>query len=156
MIKLLFLVFLLVAVVVAQQAPKPSGDTASTILAMERAALNRSDRGDVDGFLEISDPDLVYFDPALDKPIYGRENLRAYYRRIVNPGDAGSGVMSNAKVQVVGDVAVLTFTYASTMKRTGKVTLWNTTEVYKRTPAGWRIIHTHWAFLKPELAKAKS
>jgi ketosteroid isomerase-like protein len=27
------------------------------------------------------------------------------------------------------------------------------TEVYRRDPEGWRIIHTHWSFLKPQLAQ---
>ncbi len=63
--------------------------------------------------------------------------------------------MSDANVQVAGDVAVLTFNYESTTEKSGRVTRWNSTEVYRRTPDGWRIIHTHWSYLKPRLADSK-
>lgn len=37
----------------------------STIIDLERGALDRWGRGDPSGFLEISAPDVVYFDPFL-------------------------------------------------------------------------------------------
>ncbi|MCE5308783.1 MAG: nuclear transport factor 2 family protein [Acidobacteriales bacterium] len=127
-------------------------DVASTIIAMERAALNRSDKGDADGFLEISDPGVVYFDPSLEEPIYGLEALRAYYHKGFGSEQA-SGEMIHPKVQVMGDVAVLTFNYISKRQPSQRITRWNTTEVYRRTRDGWRIIHTHWSFLKPSLVQ---
>ena len=39
----------------------------STILGLEKAALDRWCKGDPTGFLEISAPDVVYFDPFLEK-----------------------------------------------------------------------------------------
>jgi ketosteroid isomerase-like protein len=137
-------------------APPRSGaptqsKTQSMILAMERAALDRSDKGDPGGFLEISDPDVTYFDPLIEEPIHGLEALRAYYRQW--PALAPSkNEMTNAKVQVSGEVAVLTFNYTS--KTPKGVVRWNTTEVYRRGAKGWRIIHTHWAYRKPQLAPA--
>lgn len=113
----------------------------STIVAMERAALDRSDKGDAEGFLEISAPDVVYIDPTLEQPIHGRDALAAYYRQFTGAG-ANRGTMKNVRVQVAGDVAVLTFNYFTARN-------WNTTEVYRRTKDGWRIIHTHWSYLKP-------
>jgi hypothetical protein len=61
--------------------PVDDKDSGSLVLAMERAALDRSDKGDAEGFLEISHPDVVYFDPFLEKPIHGLVELSAYYRR---------------------------------------------------------------------------
>jgi ketosteroid isomerase-like protein len=113
----------------------------STIIAMERAALDRSDRGDAKGFLEISAPEVVYIDPSLHEPICGLDALTAYYRK-VPVGEVRKGRMANARVQVVGEVAVLTFNYFT-------VRNWNATEVYRRTKDGWRIIHTHWSYLVP-------
>jgi hypothetical protein len=57
-------------------------DTASTIIAMERAALDRWGRGDPSGFLEISADDVVYFDPFLERRIDGLEALAQYYESI--------------------------------------------------------------------------
>jgi ketosteroid isomerase-like protein len=55
------------------------------------------------------------------------------------------------KIEIYGDVAVMTYNYRSTVKNTdGSVksqTQWNTTEVYARLDGGWKIIHTHWSYL---------
>jgi ketosteroid isomerase-like protein len=126
-------------------------DIASTIISMERAALDRSDKGDPQGFVEISARDVTYFDPFLDQPIHGLEALRAYYGNFTVP-EGASGEMRNTDVQVARDVAVLTFNYMMKAPN-GPLIDWNTTEVYRRDPEGWRIIHTHWSFLKPQLAQ---
>lgn len=152
---MLFAPFLFSFAVGAAQSQPGAGaerDIPSTIIAIERAALDRSDRGDVEAFLEISDPDVTYFDPTLEQPIHGLEALRAYYHK-ATVSEQGSGEMSNAKVQVSGDVAVLTFNYTSNILKPRRVVRWNATEVYHRTPGGWRILHTHWAYLKPQLAQ---
>ncbi len=126
-------------------------DVASVIIKMERAALDRSDKGDTDGFLEISDPDVVYFDPFLDEPIHGLKELTAYYHK--NSGDdPGRGEMLRTRVTVAGDMAVLTFNYVSTKPGSGSTRCWNATEVYRRSQGVWRIIHTHWSLTKPVLA----
>ena len=121
-------------------------DVAATIIAMERAALELSDKGDPEGFLAISDPDVVYFDPFLERSIYGLEELRAYYHQDSGGEHADLTEFSNATVQTRGDVAVLTFNYMSRGERSRRINRWNATEVYHRTQDGWRIIHTHWAF----------
>jgi hypothetical protein len=123
-------------------------DVAAKIVAMERAALDRSDRGDVNGFLDISAPDVVYQDPSLDKPLDGLEALRTYYTRFPVDGVAYHGIMQNAKVQVYDDMAVLSFHYIS-RAGTEKELIWNTTEVYRRTGSDWRIVNTHWSLTRP-------
>ena len=132
---------------------QPKQEIAAAIIAMERAALDRSDRGDPEGFLEISDPQVTYFDPSLEQPIRGLDALSDYYRRSFTVDDEYHGQILNPGVQVTGDIAVLTFNYVVTGRTTGRVTRWNTTEVYRRTGDTWRIIHTHWAFTQPKLAQ---
>ncbi len=136
-----------VAALHSQARPSHEGETAAKIIAMERAAL---ERGDPDAFLEISEPEVTYFDPELEQPIHGLEALRAYYHSFP-ASEPSSGTMTNAKVQVSGNVAVLTFNYTSRTSR--RVVRWNATEVYRQGINGWRIIHTHWSYLKPQLAK---
>ncbi|HOC19121.1 MAG TPA: nuclear transport factor 2 family protein [Vicinamibacterales bacterium] len=131
-------------------ASGPPSDVAATIIAMERAALDRSDKLDPDGFLEISDPGVVYIDPSLEQPIVGLENLRKYYRSFGEGGEPTSGEMLNSRVQVTGDAAVLTFNYR---RKDGKEPRWNATEVYHKTERGWRIVHTHWSYIKPQPPK---
>jgi hypothetical protein len=138
----------------AQSVDTKAAETQAKIIAMERAALNRSDKGDFDGGLEISDPDVVYIDPSIAQPIVGLEALRRYYHAAMPSDETGSGVMSNVKVQLAGkDTAVLSFNYVTESSRTHHVTKWNATEVYHRTGNDWRILHTHWSFMQPELAK---
>ncbi len=120
------------------EAQVPETDVSATIVSLEQKAL---DSGSADAFPDLSDEDVVYFDPTLAQPIHGREALRTYYRSWP-PQPPTPGTMENVRVQVVGEVAVLTFNYRTTRD-------WNATEVYRRTPAGWRIIHTHWAYRQP-------
>ncbi len=51
-------------------------DIAKTILQMERLALGRWAQGDPEGFLEISAPNVTYFDPFVDKRLDGLAELR--------------------------------------------------------------------------------
>ena len=51
-------------------------------------------------------------------------------------------------VQVAQNIAVLTFNLDSYLS--DKVIKWNCTEVYKRNPDNqWKIIQTHWSYVKP-------
>jgi len=123
------------------------GDEAAAIIALERAALDCSDRGDVSRFLELSDPDVVYIDPSLEKPIYGLAALTEYYSGFPAGDPNARGEMLNTKVRLLGDTAVLTFNYKSAI---GPAHGWNATEVYHRTEQGWRIVHTNWSYVRPQ------
>ena len=63
--------------------------------------------------------------------------------------------MISPKVLRYGDVAVLTFNLVNYRKlSTGEesvVARWNSTEVYSSSDGKWRIIHSHWSYIKPQL-----
>ena len=120
-------------------------DTSEEIIQLERQALERWAQGDPDGFLEITAPDVVYFDPFLKQALFGIEALRRHYDSLRGKVSLSRFELLDPHVQVVGDAAVLTFRFAS-WGGGGAASLWNTTEVYRRDAAGWRIVHTHWAF----------
>jgi ketosteroid isomerase-like protein len=122
-----------------------TAEVAATILRLERAALDRWGKGDPDGFLEISAPDVVYFDPFLEQPIHGLDALTRYYDGIRGKISIARDEIRDATVQVAGSVAVLTFRFDSS-GGTDDAFRWNCTEVYRRDAAGWRIIQTHWSF----------
>jgi ketosteroid isomerase-like protein len=118
-------------------------DIATTIIAMERAALDRWGNGDPSGYLEISAPEVVYFDPFLERRLDGLEALTHYYEGLRGKIRIDRDELLNPKVQVFGEVAVLTFNYVS---HTGETPMrWNCTEVYQRQSGQWRIIQTHWS-----------
>jgi hypothetical protein len=56
------------------------------------------------------------------------------------------------KVVMTGDAALLTYNYRSTVfTADGKIsaqTPWNATEVYFRRQGEWKIVHTHWSFIR--------
>ena len=117
---------------------------ASIIISLERAALDRWGQGDPSGFLEISAPDVVYFDPHLEKRIDGLEALAQYYETIRGKVHFDRYELLKPLVQVYGDMAVLTFNYVS---YTGESqSRWNCTEVYRRDNDRWQIIQTHWSY----------
>lgn len=118
-----------------------------TILSMEKAAMNRWGRGDPSGFLEISDPGVVYFDPLQEKRLDGLESLTKLYKSIRGKVHIDRYELLNPKVQLCGNAAVLTFNYVSWSG--DKIDRWNCTEVYKRTGKDWRIIQTHWSLTSP-------
>lgn len=122
-------------------------DTTAAIIAMERAALDRWGKGDPSGFLEISAPDVVYFDPFLERRLDGLEALRRYYEAIRGKVQIDRYELINPKAQLYGDVAVLTFNYVSYGGETQS--RWNCTEVYCRRDGRWRIIQTHWSLTEP-------
>jgi ketosteroid isomerase-like protein len=130
--------------------PAPALDVAAAILNMERDALDRWGKGDPDGFLEICDPDVVYFDPFTEQRLDGLNAVRALYDEIRGKVRTDSYDLLNPKVEQCGDVAVLTFNFVS--HGADGEWRWNTTEVYRRRHGAWRIIHTHWSFTQPKLA----
>ena len=131
-------------------SPAVATDTAAMILAMEKAAMDRWATGDVDGFLEISAPDVVYFDPFTAKRLNGIAELRALYNQFRGTFRIDHFEFVDPKVTVAGPVAVLTFNFVSSGSE-GDMR-WNTTEVYRLDGNDWRIIHTHWSFTQPKLA----
>jgi ketosteroid isomerase-like protein len=122
------------------------------IIDLERAALARWCDGDPDGFLEISAADVVYFDPFIDRRLDGLARLTDYYEALRGTVRATSFELRDPKVTLAGDAAVLAFNFESTGDG-GEVTLWNCTEAYRRDPAGWRIIATHWSLTGPARQK---
>lgn len=124
---------------------KREDECVSTIVGLERDALDRWGRGDPSGFLEISAPDVVYFDPFLKRRIDGLEELTRHLEGIRGKVQISRYELLNPKVQLIGDAAVLTFNYVSYGGNENEFR-WNCTEVYRLESAGWRIVQTHWSF----------
>ena len=120
-------------------------DLTNTIIAMESTALDRWGKGDPSGFLEICAPDVVYFDPSLERRIDGRDALGKYYEAIRGKVSIDRYELLNPLVQIIGDAAVLTFNFVSYGEPEDEYR-WNCTEVYRRSGEDWEIIQTHWSY----------
>jgi hypothetical protein len=124
-------------------------DVQSIVLSLERAALDRWGKGDPSGYLQISDDTVSYFDPFHSQRIDGLDALSEYYKPIQGRIRIERDEIIDPRVQLLGDVAILTFNYQS--HGSEGVMNWHCTEVYQQSATSWRIVHTHWSVLaKPQ------
>ena len=140
---------------VASCATAAANQQSETVIALERAALDRWGKGDPDGFLETYASDITYFDPAQPARIDGIAAMREYLRPIRGKVKVDRYEMVSPKVQRYGDVAVLTYNLRSHGRRpdgAAAVTRWNSTAVYARSGGRWRMVHSHWSFTAPDTA----
>jgi ketosteroid isomerase-like protein len=124
-------------------------DISETIIALEKGALEKWNKGDPSGYLDLSADDVTYFDPSIELRLDGLDNLKKYYEPIKGQVKVSKYEILNPKVAATNDMAVLTFNLHSYQGE--KLSEWNCTEVYRLEPNGqWKIVHTHWSFfIKP-------
>jgi ketosteroid isomerase-like protein len=130
-------------------------DARQEILELERHALTRWGNGDPSGFVELLAPDVVYFDPFIDRRIDGSEALNSYYEALRGKIFAKRFELIEPLVQQHGQMAVLTFNFVCLTNHDIEQQ-WNCTEVFRRDDAGWRIIQSHWSFANPSRRLAAS
>ena len=119
----------------------------NVIINIEKSALERWNKGDPSGFLEISAKDVVYFDPFTERRLDGLDKLTKLYKSIRRQIKVERYEMINPYVQAVKNMAVLTYNLVSF---TGdSIHKWNCTEVYRIDHKKWKIIQTHWSLTKP-------
>ncbi len=121
-----------------------------TIIDLERQALERWCHGDPSGFIEISAPDIVYFDPFVERRINCRNDLGKYYEPLRGKIQTDTFELINPLVQLIDAAAILTYNFRS-VGTNGTEQRWNCTEVYRRDVAGWRIIQSHWSLTNARL-----
>jgi len=130
----------------AQGVSSGNEDVAATIIALEKGAMELWSKGNPDGFLELTDEDVVYMDPYFDLKLEGKKALEDYYNSLRGQVNFDSCEMIRPVVQLTTELAVLIYNFTSTGKEGSY--RWNCTEVYRLNPEGeWRIIHTHWSLL---------
>lgn len=133
------------------------------LLALERSALDRWIKLDPEGYLDLSALDITYFDPTTESRINGLEALRLRLAPIKDmklPFTNPRYEILDPKVQRHGDVALLTFNVVNYGQvpdgRERVLARWNSTQVYERTKNHWRIIHSHWSYIRPEIKQPGS
>lgn len=120
-----------------------AGDLATTIVGLERAALDRWIHGDPGGFIDLAADDIVYFDPFQPRRLDGREAFVGLMESIRGQVQADSYELLAPAVQACGDFALLTFNFMS--RPEGPTSRWNASEGYRQGPQGWRLVHQHWS-----------
>jgi ketosteroid isomerase-like protein len=137
---------------------KNEKDMFKEILSLENEAMEAWRQGNPMKWADISAPEITYIDPGLTKPIIGLDAYTEYLKPITGKVHYDGSEFQNAKVQVHGTTAILTYNYRSTRKKEdGTIsasTDWNTTQVYSLINGEWKIIHTHWGYLGQKLPEA--
>ena len=127
-----------------------NADLSATIIGLEKSALDKWNQSDPNGYLDLSADDVVYFDPFTEQRLDGLETLKKYYDSIKEQMHVSKYEMFRPKVQTANEMAVLTFNLFS--YEGDFIYKWNCTEVYRLEKNGqWKIIQTHWSFIKPNL-----
>jgi hypothetical protein len=119
------------------------------IIAIEKKTLDRWKNGDTFGFIEVADENITYFDPTLAGRIDGIKQFRDYLAPLKGTFSFPSYELLNPKVQLYGDIGVLTFNFVG-HSEDGNTDAWNTTEVYRRVNNEWKIVSSHWSRTKPQ------
>ena len=144
--------FFVAAVVFASQVSVAADDpkVAAEIMAITRAqwAAEMQGKSVAEQTASIAD-DYTEFNPVFPLRIDGKAMNNSIYEAQNSSGDKTLlGEMANPKVQVYGDVAILTYNYVGvTQAKDGKVenSLAKSTRVYAKTAGQWKLVHANFA-----------
>lgn len=138
----------------------PEETLLNQLLTLERGALDRWMEFDPAAYLALYTSDATYFDPLTETRVDGMATLEPWLGQLRALKGTASDLhyeIKNPKVQRFGDLALLTFNTFTFGKPTGKAeelqASWNVTEAYARVNGQWRIVHSHFSYLKPDVAK---
>lgn len=119
----------------------------TSIVDLERAALEQYGRGDIDGPLALCGREISYFDPFVERRIDGRTALAVHYEGTRGKARYDSCDLRDVRVQTFGDTAILTYVLATagSPRPPSEPTRWKVTTVYHPSDDRWRVVHSHFA-----------
>lgn len=141
----------LVALVLSACQPRPAAHEGAeqAILGQERRALDRWAQGDPLGYLDVDAGDVTYFDDiGAHSRIDGIDEMRTYFTSLKGKIPAHRYEVVDPKVQVHGDIGILTLRYDAYATDGKPLAHWKATSVYHRAQGQWRIVHAHWSLVK--------
>lgn len=125
------------------------GNAEETILAQERDALDRWSNGDPKGYAQSAADDVTYFDDiGAQARVDGIQALRDYLSGLQGQIPAHAYEIVDPRIQVYGDVGILTLHYHPSSLDGERLAPWKTTSVYRRTDGAWHMVHAHWSMVK--------
>jgi len=122
-------------------------DTLQQLVALERQAMDGWIKGDPAPALAILDPEVTYFHIMTESRLDGLPAVKALFENYRGRPLFESYEIASPKAQVSGDIAVLTYVFV--WHAGGNTSRWNSTQIYRKTKEGWRVIHSHWSQTRP-------
>ena len=145
-----FLAFLLTSCCEQKSTPPPQ-NIEETIIALEHKALDRWSDGDPVGYAANFADDATYFDDIGAKNrISGTAEIQEYFTSLMGLIPKHKYELKDTKVQVYGDVAILTTQYLGESLEGEKSPPWKATSVYHKKDGKWQVVHANWSLVKPE------
>ena len=124
-------------------------ETEQAIVAQERRALEQWAKGNPLGYLEIDADDVTYFDDiGAHSRVDGIGAMRTYLGSLKDKIPPHRYEIVNPKVQLYGDIGILTLRYHAYGADAQPMARWKATSVYRRVDDQWRIVHAHWSLVK--------
>lgn len=131
-----------------KESPKQE-NIEETILSLERQALDNWSKGDPMGFSKNFAVDATYFDDiGAQMRLDSIDELNNYFRSLDGQIPAHKYELVNPKVQVYGDIAILTLQYHATSLNNEPAPPWKTTSVYRLKEGMWQVVHANWSLVK--------
>jgi len=144
------LVFIALMLVVSCSKTKPDvTQVKKTIIGLERMALDKWANGDPIGYSQNFAEDATYFDDiAAQNRIDGVESIQKYFKSLDGKIPKHKYELVNPKVQVYGDVAIITLIYNSFGENNEPGPPWKSTSVYRLKGDNWKVVHSNWSLIK--------
>jgi len=128
-------------------------DVSASILALVTDGLERLRLGDPRGITSRCAEDVTYFSVEFDSLLVGRKTLEEMYGPPTGQTHFDHFDLINPMVRVYGDVAIVTFDFASygSADESQLRTRWRSTQVLRLVRGDWQIVHIHWTLLENNL-----
>lgn len=118
------------------------------ILAQARKELDCWSAGDTRGYTQSATDDVTYFDYiGAQALVDGIQALRDYVLGFQDDFPVHTYEIVDPKVQVYGDVGILTLHYYPTSLDGEAMGASKGTSVYRRIDGTWHMVHVHWSAL---------
>jgi ketosteroid isomerase-like protein len=120
-----------------------------TILDLERQALDHWSNGDPIGFSKNFAVDATYFDDiGAEMRIDSIEALTTYFTSLDGNIPVHKYELVTPKVQVYGDIAILTLQYHAMSLENEPGPPWKATSVYRLIDDKWQVVHANWSLVE--------
>jgi ketosteroid isomerase-like protein len=132
-----------------QSRSAEQGNAEQAILAQERRALDQWAAGNPLGYLDVDASDVTYFDDiGAQSRVDGLDAMRTYFTSLNGKIPAHRYELVDPKIQMYGDIGILTLRYKASATDGKPLALWKATSVYRLVGGRWRIVHAHWSLVK--------
>ena len=126
-------------------------NTEEAILAQAHRDLDGWSNGDTEAYALSAAEDVTYFDNiAAHNRVDGIQAFREYLSALQGQIPKHTYEIVDPKVQVYGDIGILTLHYHAFTPDGEILTRGKGTCVYRQTDGAWQMVHTHWSGLEED------